>query len=258
MTPLGLASKDPYFDAAESYNWQGRRGLGAALQSEKIASAASDVVVAAAEVGGSVVPGVGETMDYEVMTDSGSHWFERTLAAVSLGGNALTGGALPNIGGILKGGKKIVAGLEQVGDIAPDAKRMNDLIEIMGNRAINAAQDGVQRGGREMVDKGVEGVDRSIDKFTANGGKVKGKEVTLEMESGNRSRVDFVGETSAGKTVAVESKNGPTARLSKNQAELKDTIESGGSVIPRGKNAQNAGFETGKPTKIDDFQEDRH
>ena len=56
---------------------------------------------------GSIVPGVCEAMDLWVLGDPGSRWWEKGLAAASLGVNAATVGVLPNVGGLLKGGKQI-------------------------------------------------------------------------------------------------------------------------------------------------------
>jgi hypothetical protein len=55
-------------------------------------------------VAGSVVPPVGETLDYLVIADPKSSSFEVGAAGVSLLLNQLTGGLLPNFGAVLKGG----------------------------------------------------------------------------------------------------------------------------------------------------------
>ncbi len=87
-------------------------------------------------------------MDAEVIADPGSGWIAKSLSTASLVLNAYSGGVLPNFGGLMRGGKRIVAGLEKVGDIAPDMQRLGDIMEIKGNRAINAAQDGAKEIGK--------------------------------------------------------------------------------------------------------------
>jgi hypothetical protein len=54
-----------------------------------------------------------------------------------------------------------------------------------------------------------------------------------------------------------EAKNWPTAELSPNQREMRQTSQSGGSVIPRGQKAANAGLEPGTPVRVKEFEEDR-
>jgi hypothetical protein len=49
---------------------------------------------------------------------------------------------------------------------------------------------------------------------------------------------------------------GESARLTPGQKELKETIERGEPVIPRG-NAEKAGLTRGEPVKIQEFEEDR-
>jgi hypothetical protein len=39
---------------------------------------------------------------------------------------------------------------------------------------------------------------------------------------------------------------------------MKETTEKGGEVIPRGKKAEKAGLTPGKPTRIEEFEEDRY
>lgn len=69
--------------------------------------------------------------------------------------------------------------------------------------------------------------------------------------------MDFVTKTKSGKIKVYESKKGPTARQSKPQKEMQKVVKSGGSVIPKGKNAKKAGFEPKKPMKVDEYQLDR-
>ncbi len=62
---------------------------------------------AAAETGASFVPLVGEAMDLMVLGDQASRWWEKALAGTSLGVNAITGGLLPNAGGLLRSGRRL-------------------------------------------------------------------------------------------------------------------------------------------------------
>ena len=61
---------------------------------------------AAGMMAASMMPGVGEMMDADVLTDPDSALWEKGLAAGSLGLNVLTEGFLPNAGGLLKALKK--------------------------------------------------------------------------------------------------------------------------------------------------------
>ena len=63
--------------------------------------------MAAAEVGASMVPGVGEAMDLSVVFGSGYSVGERLLAGGSLFANILTGGLLPNAGGLIRGAEHL-------------------------------------------------------------------------------------------------------------------------------------------------------
>jgi hypothetical protein len=53
-------------------------------------------------VGVSMLPGVGEMMDVDVLTDPASKWWEKGLAGMSLSLNAITDGLLPNAGSLIK------------------------------------------------------------------------------------------------------------------------------------------------------------
>jgi len=113
-------------------------------------------------------------------------------------------------------------------------------------------------GGIGPVEKGKAGVEKSKEKAIAAGEKIKGEEVTFELPSGKRTRTDLITETKEGATKGVESKNGPGARLSPGQKEMQQTSANGGQVIPRGKNAADAGFELGKPIQAPTYQIDQH
>ena len=94
--------------------------------------------------------------------------------------------------------------------------------------------------------------------MSVKSGEPQGEQITFELPSGNRTRSDLVTETPAANLKVRESKNGPSARLSPGQKEMKETTEKGGEVIPRGKKAEKAGLTPGKPTRIEEFEEDRY
>ncbi|MBI2946800.1 MAG: RHS repeat-associated core domain-containing protein [Verrucomicrobia bacterium] len=75
---------------------------------------------AAGIIGVSMVPGVGEAMDLEVLANPSSKWWEKTLASTSLSLNAMTDGVLPNAGAILKARKRLcVEGVENAKRATP-------------------------------------------------------------------------------------------------------------------------------------------
>ncbi len=104
----------------------------------------------------------------------------------------------------------------------------------------------ISKGGAGPVNKGKAGVARTRKNRTARGEKLSGGEVTVENPDGTRSRVDSVFRRDD-ELVFVESKNGPSARLSRNQKTTRQTLEGGGTVVPRGANAEAAGLDPGKP-----------
>jgi len=109
--------------------------------------------------------------------------------------------------------------------------------------------------GPAAVMKGVEGVTMSRAILKEAGGTVKGSEVTFRLPSGRLTRADTVAAEN-GKIGIIESKNGPTAALTRNQKEAQAAIERGDALTPVGKNAEAAGFETGKPVKLDYYKVD--
>jgi hypothetical protein len=58
-------------------------------------------------LGLSFIPGVGEAMDAAVVADPDAALWEKGLAILSLGANALTSGALPNVGAVLGAQRRI-------------------------------------------------------------------------------------------------------------------------------------------------------
>jgi RHS repeat-associated protein len=64
-------------------------------------------IEAMAMMGATMMPGVGEAMDVEVLLNPDSAWWEKSLAGLSLGANAFTDGLLPNAGAFIKVCKKL-------------------------------------------------------------------------------------------------------------------------------------------------------
>ena len=85
------------------------------------------------------------------------------------------------------------------------------------------------------------------------GDDIAGEQVTLQTKSGARARVDFIKKDKG----VVETKTGD-AKLSPGQQKVKDAIDQGEDVIPRGKNAEKAGLKPNEPTKMKNCVVDRH
>ena len=101
------------------------------------------------------------------------------------------------------------------------------------------------RGGAGPVLKGQAGVDAVAADIEAAGGKVLGREITVEA-GGVRTRPDLFVEQPCGTRCFVEVKNGPTAGLTPNQSTAFPVIQSTGGV-PVGANAAAAGLTPGVP-----------
>lgn len=91
--------------------------------------------------------------------------------------------------------------------------------------------------------RGQAGVRKVAQAIEASGGKVLGREITVKA-GGVRSRPDLFVELADGRRGFVEVKNGPSARLTKNQRVAYPAISSQG-FTPVGKNAADAGFDVG-------------
>jgi hypothetical protein len=113
-------------------------------------------------------------------------------------------------------------------------------------------------GGCAPVNKGKVGEAMSEAEAIAAGERIRGKQPTFELPSGRRTRPDTLTDTPAGDLKVREAKNGPTARLSEGQAELRDVIATGGTVIPRGRRAAQAGLTPGQPVSVKHFEEDHY
>lgn len=108
----------------------------------------------------------------------------------------------------------------------------------------------VVRGGVGPVLKGEVGVARAMAEVEAEGGKVLGREVTVETAAG-RARVDFVYEDAGGRIHLAEAKNGPTARLNPNQKAVYTEFEaSGGRLVGAKANQIQGGYLPPTPVRI--------
>jgi hypothetical protein len=94
-------------------------------------------------------------------------------------------------------------------------------------------------------ERGRIGVQLSKDYVEGMGWEIVGEEVTIDT-SAARVRVDLVALTSDDVLVLIESKYGPTARLTPNQRVGYPLIRSSGG-IPQGANAAEAGLRPGQP-----------
>jgi hypothetical protein len=119
-------------------------------------------------------------------------------------------------------------------------------------------QNNVQRGGRTPTELGKRGEELSDAEAIAAGEQIRGKQVTFELPSGRRTRPDTLTEMKDGALKVREAKMGKNARLSDGQKELKQVIEEGGTVVPRGTRAKEARLEHGKQVRIKHFEEDRY
>ena len=99
--------------------------------------------------------------------------------------------------------------------------------------------------GAETVAKGERGVQASIAASEARGESVLGREITVDTAS-TRVRPDLLVRDADGNLKFIDSKNGPTAGLTKNQKVGYPELETSGG-IPRGGNAAAAGLEPGVP-----------
>jgi hypothetical protein len=93
------------------------------------------------------------------------------------------------------------------------------------------------------VRQGAAGVERAIADLEASGGRVLGREITVEA-GGVRTRPDLFAELPNGQQAFLEIKTGPSAGLTPNQTKAFPQISTQGG-IPRGANAAGAGLTPG-------------
>lgn len=114
------------------------------------------------------------------------------------------------------------------------------------------AQDPIQKldaKWQSPYSKGEEGVNRALQEISSQGGKVLGREITLEV-NGIRVRVDIAADFN-GEIQLIEVKNGPSAGFTPNQNQVyRDMLYNKPMIIFRGNNAFNAGFAPGSSTTI--------
>ena len=128
------------------------------------------------------------------------------------------------------------------------AGKVAPAIRPAANRAgSTVAQDvaGTSAGGAARVAQGAAGVQRTVADLEAAGGKVLGREVSVDV-NGVRTRPDLFAEFPNGQRGFLEVKTGPGARLTANQATGFPGIRAGGAV-PVGDNAAAAGLPPGVP-----------
>ncbi|MCC6741780.1 MAG: hypothetical protein IT452_22360, partial [Planctomycetia bacterium] len=109
-------------------------------------------------------------------------------------------------------------------------------------------------GGVGPVNKGKAGVQKSLAAAKARGEHVLGTEVTFKA-GGVRTRADILVRTPAGRLKVIEAKNGPSARLSRNQKAGFPALRRGGAV-PVGANAEAANLTPGQALGPVDVQVD--
>ncbi len=108
-----------------------------------------------------------------------------------------------------------------------------------------SAPEEVGAAGAARVLQGQAGVDRAIADLEAAGGRVLGREITLDV-NGVRTRPDLFVRLPNGQQTFLEVKTGPQAALTRNQGLAYPGIRSGGAV-PAGQNAAEAGLTPGQP-----------
>ncbi|MGH3937264.1 MAG: hypothetical protein ACRDTG_01300, partial [Pseudonocardiaceae bacterium] len=127
-------------------------------------------------------------------------------------------------------GKLARMGMTRFGDDAARAARASDAAPVV-------------RGGAGPVRQGAAGVQRTVDDLEASGGRVLGREITIEA-GGVRTRPDLFVELPSGQPAFLEVKTGPSAGLTPNQTTAFPQIAAQGGV-PRGANAAAAGLTPG-------------
>lgn len=108
-----------------------------------------------------------------------------------------------------------------------------------------AQRPNVAKGGVGSVRQGAAGVGQAVADLEAAGGRVLGREVTIEA-GGVRTRPDVFVELASGQRVFLEIKTGASAKRTRNQAKAFPQIWTQGGV-PRGANAAAAGLTPGVP-----------
>jgi len=102
---------------------------------------------------------------------------------------------------------------------------------------------------KKNVEQGAKAEKARVEEL---GDQVAGTRVTLESSTGQRSVADIIT-----KDKGVREVKSGNPRLSSGQKAVKADIDAGRDVIPRGKNAEKAGLESGKPTQMSCYRVDK-
>jgi RHS repeat-associated protein len=108
------------------------------------------------------------------------------------------------------------------------------------------------KNGAKIAENATQGAKAEANIVGELGDKVAGQRVTLEASTGERSVADIVEKD----TTVHEVKSG-NAQLSPGQKAVKADVDAGKPVIPRGKNARDAGLPVGQPTVMKCYKVDR-
>jgi len=141
-------------------------------------------------------------------------------------------------------------GNDPVNSIDPSGNNRHLLKRGLARHVTNITKAYRKRQLQKNKQRGKEGEQKTRESL---GDDIAGEQVTLETKKGDRARVDFVKKDKQ----VVETKTG-NAQLSKGQQKVKEAIDKGEEVIPRGKNAEKAGLERNTPTKMKGCSVDRH
>lgn len=143
----------------------------------------------------------------------------------------------------------IAPGGDTVGGPNIPTPSLGDMVEgaaALGDAGPAATGSSNAKGGVGPVNQGKAGVKQSREDAVARGETIVGGEITVETPDGTRSRVDTVTRSPDGTLNFVESKNGPKAKLSPSQKAVRRELNNGGTVTPRGANAEAAGLTPGQ------------
>jgi hypothetical protein len=129
----------------------------------------------------------------------------------------------------------LATALESTGLIEAGAEVVGGIVTAARATALGAT---VVRGGAAMVQKGEDGVQVAKEFLESKGLITSGKEITTKTETG-KTRFDL-GMKDGESNIGVEVKNGPTAKLNRNQVDQHGKINSGGANTMTGGNAEKA------------------
>jgi len=199
---------------------------------------------------------ISETAPRNVLSDAfGTDRNDEEVAVVETVADIVGGvKALPSlVRGLLKNARNLL----KLGDETVQTGLADDVPVPNPIAQSDEFADGVPASNNSMSNvraKGEQGEAMQLEKIKAEGETLTGQQVTFKTSTGKRTRIDAT--TTDGTNVIVrEAKNGPGAKLSPGQKQLKADVEAGRTVEGRGKRAREAGLE-GKVTP-NEFKEDR-